>query len=122
MLMGRLRMLLGHVRLLLAFRMVALAVMFGGRTVSLGRIFVVFGGFVMFVSCHCGSRWLVAPLCIKTGTCCLFRQVPARCIMPIQALDSLVESKSKCCEGPEHPFDCSIILIGTAASPLDSPA
>jgi len=40
---------------------VALAVMFGGSAVGLGRIFVVFGGFVMFVSSHrippAGVEW-----------------------------------------------------------------
>ena len=53
MLMGRLRMLFRHVRVFLTLGMVALAMMFGGRTVSLGRVFVVFGSLVVFVSCHC---------------------------------------------------------------------
>jgi hypothetical protein len=55
-LVGGLRMLFRHVSLLLAFDMVSLAVMFGGRTVSLGGVFVVFGGLVVFVSCHCMPR------------------------------------------------------------------
>ena len=49
MLVGCLRVLFGHVRMLLAFGVVALAVMFGGRAVSLGCVFVVFGCLVVFV-------------------------------------------------------------------------
>lgn len=52
LLVGRLRMLLCRVRMFLALRMVAFAMMFGGRTVCLGRVFVVFSGLVVFISCH----------------------------------------------------------------------
>lgn len=51
-LIGSLRMLFGAVRVLLALGVIALAVMFGGGTVCLGRAFVMFGSLVVFVSGH----------------------------------------------------------------------
>ena len=48
----RLRMLLGARSVLLALGMVAPAVMFGGGTMRLGSIFVMFGRFVMFFLSH----------------------------------------------------------------------
>lgn len=74
MLVGGLRVLLRAISMLLAHRMISLAVMFSGGTVSLGRVFVVFGCLVMFVFCHCEPRWLVAP-CGKTGESSLFLPV-----------------------------------------------
>jgi hypothetical protein len=47
-----LRVLFGAARVLLALGVVALAVMFGGGTMSLGSIFVVFGSLVVFVLGH----------------------------------------------------------------------
>jgi hypothetical protein len=41
--------------------MVTLAMMFGGGTVGLGGVFVMFGCFVVFVSGHCKAPWLLAP-------------------------------------------------------------
>jgi hypothetical protein len=61
MLMGRLRMLLRSIGLLLALGMIALAVMFGGGAMSLGRVLVVFGCFIMFVSGHILPPGLFAP-------------------------------------------------------------
>jgi hypothetical protein len=55
-----LRMLLGGIRMLLAFGMVAFAMMFGGRTMCLGSIFMMFGCFIMFVLCHCKPPWVFA--------------------------------------------------------------
>ena len=52
MLPRRLRVLLRTRCMLLALGVVALAVMFGRGTVRLGRIFVVFGCLVMFISSH----------------------------------------------------------------------
>jgi hypothetical protein len=56
-----LRMLLRGIRVFLALGMVAFAMMFSGRTMCLGSIFVMFGCFIMFVSGHCKSPWLFAP-------------------------------------------------------------
>jgi hypothetical protein len=47
-----LRVLFGAARVLLALGVVALAVMFGSRTVGLGRVLVVLGGFGVLVSGH----------------------------------------------------------------------
>jgi hypothetical protein len=52
MLMRGLRMLLGACGVFFALGVVALAVMFGGGTMCLGSVFVVFGGLVMFVFSH----------------------------------------------------------------------
>jgi hypothetical protein len=52
MLVGSLRMLFGAVRVLLALGVVALAVMFGGGTMCLGSIFVMFGSLVVFFFGH----------------------------------------------------------------------
>lgn len=51
-LMSSLRMLLGGGRMLLTLGMVALAVVFRSGPVCLGRVLVVLGGFVVFVSSH----------------------------------------------------------------------
>jgi hypothetical protein len=56
-----LRMLLGGIRMFLALGMVAFAMMFGGRTMCLGSIFMMFGCFIMFVSGHCKPPWVFAP-------------------------------------------------------------
>jgi hypothetical protein len=61
MLVCRLRVLFGAARVFLALGVVALAVMFGGGTVCLGSVFVVFGSLVVFFSCHGNPRWLRAP-------------------------------------------------------------
>jgi hypothetical protein len=47
-----LRVLFGAARVLLALGVVALAVMFGGGTMCLGSVFVVFGSLVVFVLGH----------------------------------------------------------------------
>ena len=52
MLVCGLRVLFGTVCVLLAFGVVALAVMFGGGTMCLGCIIVVFGCFIVFVFSH----------------------------------------------------------------------
>lgn len=52
MLVCRLRVLFGTARMLLALGMVALAVMFGGGTMCLGSIFVMFGSLIVFISGH----------------------------------------------------------------------
>ena len=56
-----LRMLLRGIRVFLALGMVAFAMMFSGRTMCLGGIFVMFGCFIMFVSGHGKPPWLFAP-------------------------------------------------------------
>src|ERR1700730_6677150 len=56
-----LRMLLGDIRMFLALGMVAFAMMFSGRTMCLGGIFVLFVCVIMFVSGHCKPPWLFAP-------------------------------------------------------------
>jgi hypothetical protein len=61
MLVGRLRVLFGTAGVLAALGVIALAVMFGGRAMGLGRVLVVLGGFVMFVFGHEKPRWLSAP-------------------------------------------------------------
>jgi len=52
MLICSLRMLLRSIGMLLAFGVIPLAVMFGGGTMCLGSVFVVFGSLVVFVSSH----------------------------------------------------------------------
>jgi hypothetical protein len=52
MLMGSLGMLLCSISVFLAFAVIALAVMFRGGAVRLGRIFVMLGRLVMLVSGH----------------------------------------------------------------------
>jgi hypothetical protein len=52
MLVRSLRVLFGTARVLLALGVVALAVMFGGGTMCLGSVFVVFGSLVVFVLGH----------------------------------------------------------------------
>ena len=52
MLVCSLRVLLGTARVLLALGVIALAVMLSGRTMCFGRVFVVFGSLVVFISCH----------------------------------------------------------------------
>ena len=61
MLIRGLRMLLSTCGVFLALGMVTLAMMFGGGTVGLGCVFVMFGCFVVFVSGHCKAPWLLAP-------------------------------------------------------------
>jgi hypothetical protein len=61
MLIRGLRMLLSTCGVFLALGMVTLAMMFGGGTVGLGGVFVMFGCFVVFVSGHCKAPWLLAP-------------------------------------------------------------
>jgi hypothetical protein len=52
MLVGRLRVLLGACGVFLPLGMIALAVMFSGGSMGLGRAFVMFCCFVVFVSGH----------------------------------------------------------------------
>jgi len=52
LLVRSLRMLLGTDRVFLALGVVALAVMFGGGTMGLGGVFVVFGSLVVLVFGH----------------------------------------------------------------------
>jgi hypothetical protein len=52
MLACRLRVLLRTLCMLLALRVVALAVMFGGRTMGLSSLFVMLGGLIVLVSSH----------------------------------------------------------------------
>ncbi|WP_154071296.1 hypothetical protein [Bradyrhizobium lablabi] len=52
MLVGRLRVLFRADGVFLALGMIALAVMFGGGSMGLGSVFVMFGRFVVFVSRH----------------------------------------------------------------------
>jgi hypothetical protein len=61
MLVRGLRVLFGAARVLLALGVVALAVMFGGGTMCLGSVFVVFSGLVMFISGHGILVGLLAP-------------------------------------------------------------
>ena len=61
MLIRSLRMLLSTGGVFLTLGMVTLAMMFGGGTVGLGGVFVMFGCFVVFVSGHCKPPWLFAP-------------------------------------------------------------
>jgi len=61
MLIRSLRMLLSTGGVFLTLGMVTLAMMFGGGTVGLGGVFVMFGCFVVFVSGHCKAPWLLAP-------------------------------------------------------------
>ena len=61
LLVRRLRMLLRTGRVLLALGMVALAVMFGGGTMRLGGVFVMFGCLVVFVFGHETLVGWVAP-------------------------------------------------------------
>jgi hypothetical protein len=56
-----LRMLLRGIRMFLALGVVAFAMMFSGRTMCLGGIFVMFGCFIVLVSGHCKPPWLFAP-------------------------------------------------------------
>ena len=55
MLIRSLRMLLSTGGVFLTLGMVTLAMMFGGGTVGLGGVFVMFGCFVVFVSGHFAS-------------------------------------------------------------------
>jgi hypothetical protein len=61
MLVCGLRVLFGAARVLPALGVVTLAVMFGGGTMCLGSVFVVFGSLVVFFSCHGNPHWLLAP-------------------------------------------------------------
>jgi hypothetical protein len=61
MLIRGLRMLLSTCGVFLALGMVTLAMMFGGGTVGLGGVFVMFGCFAVFVSGHCKPPCLLAP-------------------------------------------------------------
>ncbi len=61
-------MLFRRVSMLLAHCVVALAVMFGGGPVGLGRVFVMFGGLVVFVSRHVWLRGCSAPNMISLVT------------------------------------------------------
>ena len=67
MLIGGLRMLLRSIRVLLALGVVALTMVLGGGTVCLGRVFVMFGGLVVLVSCHDKPRLLFAPSGQQSG-------------------------------------------------------
>jgi hypothetical protein len=51
----------GAARVLLALSVVALAVMFGGGTMRLGSVFVVFSSLVVLFFCHGNPLWLLAP-------------------------------------------------------------
>jgi hypothetical protein len=75
LLMGGLRMLLRTLGMLFALRMIALAMMFGGRTMRLGGVFVMFGCPVVFVSCHLRAPCVVCqlPVAIKPPIPELFR-------------------------------------------------
>ena len=66
MLVSCLRVLLRSISMLLALGMVALAVMFGGSAVRLGRVLVVLSGFVMFVSGHVRLVGCLLPAGIKS--------------------------------------------------------
>jgi hypothetical protein len=61
MLVSGLRVLLGTLSMFLALGMIAFAVVFSGRTVRHGRIFMVLGSLVVFVSSHLFSRSFIAP-------------------------------------------------------------
>jgi hypothetical protein len=61
MLIGGLRMLLRSIRMLLALRVIALAMVVGSGTMGLGRVFMMFGGLVVLISCHVKPRLLCAP-------------------------------------------------------------
>jgi hypothetical protein len=61
MLIGGLRMLLRSIRMFLALGMIALTMVVGRGTMRLRRVFVVFGGLVVLVSCHDNPRLLFAP-------------------------------------------------------------
>lgn len=52
MLIGGLRVLLRAACVFLTLGMIALAVVFGSRTVRLSGVFVMFGSFVVLVSSH----------------------------------------------------------------------
>jgi hypothetical protein len=52
MLVSGLRVLLGTLSMFSSLGMIALAVVFSGRTVRLGRVFMVLGSLVVFVSSH----------------------------------------------------------------------
>jgi hypothetical protein len=65
MLVGRLRVLLRTRGMFFSFRMVALAMVFGGRPMRLRSVFVMFGSLIMFVSSHDKPRWLLAPSCAQ---------------------------------------------------------
>jgi hypothetical protein len=68
MLVSCLRVLLRSISLLLTLGMIALAVMFGGGAVRLGRVLVVFSGLVMFVSGHVRLIGCLLPAGIKSLT------------------------------------------------------
>ena len=61
MLVGRLRVLLGACGVFLPLGMIALAVMFSGGSMGLGRVFVMFCCFVVFVSSHFAILGNLAP-------------------------------------------------------------
>lgn len=64
MLVRSLRMLLSSTGMLLALGMVALAVVFRGRAMSLRSVFVMFGSFVVFVFSH----FVYASLVVRSPT------------------------------------------------------
>jgi len=60
MLMRCLRMLLRSICVFLAFGMIAFAMMFCGGSMRLCRVFILFGGLVVFVSRHfCLVGWVL---------------------------------------------------------------
>jgi hypothetical protein len=62
MLVGSLGMLLGSLSMLLALGMIALAMVIRSRTMGFRRVFMMFRGFVVFVSCHFISFGLLCNL------------------------------------------------------------
>jgi len=65
MLVCSLRVLFGTACVLLALGMVALAVMFGGGSMCLGCIIVMFGCFIVFISSHVTLVGCQLPVAIK---------------------------------------------------------
>jgi len=73
MLIGGLRMLLRTLGVLFPLGVIALAMMLGCSAMRLGRVFVVLGGLVMFVACHCTAPYRLLPAATKS---------PARQMVP----------------------------------------
>ena len=66
MLVSGLRVLLGTLSMFFALGMIALAVVFGGRTVCLGGIFMMLRSFIVFVSSHLFCLSFIAPSGLQT--------------------------------------------------------
>jgi hypothetical protein len=69
MLVGRLRVLFGACGVFLPLGMIALAVMFGGGSMGLGSVFVMFCCFVVFVSGHFCYSWCSASSLAASNRC-----------------------------------------------------